>query len=107
MRAIRFITSKTEVGRPTGQIGGWSFGSVYAKSPPPAADWGPSSNWTENRGKPPRSLFLSVPIPCLQQRPNPWRQACYWWSVCYTLADVVRLFNSEHLRSKFEHLKCF
>jgi hypothetical protein len=26
---------------------------------------GPSSNWTENRGKPPRSLFLSVPIPCL------------------------------------------
>jgi hypothetical protein len=32
MRAIRVITSKTEVGRPTGQIGGWSFGSVYAKS---------------------------------------------------------------------------
>ena len=25
----------------------------------------------------------------LQHRPNPWRQACYWWSVCFTLADVV------------------
>jgi len=24
----------------------------------------------------------------LQHRPNPWRQACYWWSVCFTLADV-------------------
>ena len=28
-------------------------------------------------------LFLA------QHRPNPWRQACYWWSVCFTLADVV------------------
>ncbi len=24
----------------------------------------------------------------VQHRPNPWRQACYWWSVCFTLADV-------------------
>jgi len=24
-----------------------------------------------------------------QRRPDPWRQACYWWSVCFTLADVV------------------
>ena len=23
-----------------------------------------------------------------QRRANPWRQACYWWSVCFTLADV-------------------
>ena len=23
-----------------------------------------------------------------QHRANPWRQACYWWSVCFTLADV-------------------
>jgi uncharacterized protein len=28
-------------------------------------------------------LFLA------QHRPNPWRQACCWWSVCFTLADVV------------------
>lgn len=27
-------------------------------------------------------LFLA------QHRPNPWRQACYWWSVCFTLADI-------------------
>jgi membrane protease YdiL (CAAX protease family) len=24
----------------------------------------------------------------LQHRTDPWRQACYWWSVCFTLADV-------------------
>jgi hypothetical protein len=24
----------------------------------------------------------------LQHRAEPWRQACYWWSVCFTLADV-------------------
>ena len=23
-----------------------------------------------------------------QHRANPWRQACYWWSVCFTLADL-------------------
>ncbi len=25
----------------------------------------------------------------LQHRPNPWREACYWWSVCFTFADIV------------------
>jgi hypothetical protein len=34
-------------------------------SAPTQPPWGPSSNWTENRGKPWRSLFLSVPMPCL------------------------------------------
>jgi hypothetical protein len=29
----------------------------------------------------------------LQHRPNPWRQACYWWSVCFTLADVGCIFG--------------
>lgn len=24
----------------------------------------------------------------VQHRPHPWREACYWWSVCFTLADV-------------------
>jgi len=24
----------------------------------------------------------------IQHRPNPWREACYWWSVCFTVADV-------------------
>jgi uncharacterized protein len=24
----------------------------------------------------------------VQHRPEPWRQACYWWSVCFTFADV-------------------
>jgi membrane protease YdiL (CAAX protease family) len=28
-------------------------------------------------------LFLA------QHRPNPWHQACHWWSVCFTLADIV------------------
>jgi membrane protease YdiL (CAAX protease family) len=27
-------------------------------------------------------LFLA------QGRANPWHQACYWWSVCFTLADI-------------------
>jgi hypothetical protein len=25
----------------------------------------------------------------VQHRPHPWREACYWWSVCFTLADIV------------------
>ena len=25
----------------------------------------------------------------VQHRADPWRLACYWWSVCFTLADVV------------------
>lgn len=24
----------------------------------------------------------------VQRRPDPWRQACHWWSVCFTLADI-------------------
>jgi len=24
----------------------------------------------------------------VQHCPNPWRQACYWWSICFTLADL-------------------
>ncbi len=39
-----------------------------------------------------------------RHHPNPWKEACYWWSVCFTLADVgcilgMRLFlKREHLR---------
>ena len=40
----------------------------------------------------------------LQHRPNPWRQACYWWSVCYTLADVVCLL-AMHFFLKREGLR--
>jgi hypothetical protein len=34
------------------------------------------------------SLSLVALLFLAQHRPNPWRQACYWWSVCFTLADV-------------------
>jgi hypothetical protein len=32
----------------------------------------------------------------VQHRPNPWRQACYWWSVCFTLADVGCLLGMRY-----------
>jgi membrane protease YdiL (CAAX protease family) len=33
----------------------------------------------------------------IQNKPHPWRQACYWWSVCFTLADVVCIFAMRFL----------
>jgi membrane protease YdiL (CAAX protease family) len=39
-------------------------------------------------------LFLA------QHRPEPWRQACYWWSVCFTLADVVCILAMRHFLKK-------
>ncbi len=36
----------------------------------------------------------------MQHRPNPWRQACYWWSVCFTLADVVCLLGMRFFLKK-------
>jgi membrane protease YdiL (CAAX protease family) len=50
------------------------------------------------------SLSLVTLLFIFQHRANPWREACYWWSVCFTLADVVcvvamRFFlNREGLR---------
>jgi hypothetical protein len=35
-------------------------------------------------------LFLA------QGQANPWRQACYWWSVCFTLADIGCILAMRH-----------
>jgi hypothetical protein len=40
----------------------------------------------------------------LQHRPDPWRQACYWWSVCFTFADIGCLLGM-HFFLKREGLR--
>lgn len=39
-------------------------------------------------------LFLS------QHHPDPWRQACHWWSVCFTSGDVVCIVSMRHFLKK-------
>src|SRR5215472_4981448 len=36
----------------------------------------------------------------IEHRAHPWREACYWWSVCFTLADVVCILAIRHFLKK-------
>ncbi len=46
------------------------------------------------------SLSLVALLFLAQRRANPWRQACSWWSVCFTLADVGCILGMRHFLNK-------
>src|SRR5205814_10348228 len=36
----------------------------------------------------------------IQHRPEPWRQATYWWTVCFTLCDLGCIIGLRHFTRK-------